>query len=96
MVNDKVIRIAGCLPVDTSRLPQLGDDAPIPVAQQDDTLGKCARCGQDVWIGPRKLFLASLGLIEIACYVCAIEALSGAGEITMVNLNPGRPDRPRR
>lgn len=93
MAERRVIQIAACRPVDTSGLP----DAPglaIPPPMQDDTIQRCDQCGQDIWVAPRKRFLASLGHAELLCYLCAIAAMVGA-TVTLVDLDPDRVERPR-
>lgn len=85
--------IAPCRPVDVSALPVV-PGVEIPAAMQDDTLGRCGRCRQEVWVSPRKRLVAALGQAVIMCYVCALLAVAGTS-IAVVDLDPGRVERPR-
>lgn len=92
--DEKQTVLAPCVPVDTSQMPDIGVPLPGPFA--DDTQGPCERCGQQVWIGPKKLAASQEGAAMIVCYhPCLFLLLAGKGKVPMVNLDPHRREIPR-
>jgi hypothetical protein len=92
-LNPGSVNIAACRPVTLPpelRLPEGVDVGPM----QDDTVRACAECGQDCWVGPVKLSLVDAGKAVVMCMMCAVRVTGGTAPV--VNLNPGRDERPRR
>lgn len=100
MADEPTVWLAACLPVDPTGLADLVEPGvAIPVPLVDDTLMQCQECGRDIWVGPRKKFQASLSAVRLLCYFCVASVFNDAPPGTvmpMVNLNPGRIERPRR
>lgn len=89
--------LAACLPADIRDLPPVpGLKLPVPLV--DDTLMQCPICERDMWVGPRKKFLAALGGCELLCYFCLFDIMHANPEATLVykDLHPERVERPRR
>lgn len=100
-------RIGPCTPADPARLEallaQLRITLPpgvVPVPLVDDTHMVCPACEMGMWVGPRKKAMADAGLVRLLCFVCFIAfAVAEAPELLslpVVNLGPGREERPRR
>lgn len=85
---EEQLMIAACLPVDTSKLPKV--DIPVPKSHVDDTIMKCEKCGQDIWVGPKKRALHDADGCMLACYLCAVRLIQGQEDVAMVDLDPKR------
>lgn len=84
-----IARIAACLPVDTSTLPDIDIPLPVPTVLYSITQCQGEDCGQDIWIGPRQKSVAEADpTIRVLCYKCAVTATVDA-DLNLVNLGGG-------
>lgn len=86
------LKVAACLPVDTSGLPDLG--MPLPKPTDLYSLIQCEACERDMWIGPRQIaHIAELRqretLVIRLCLYCVVAVQSAVGEYEMYSLGGG-------
>jgi hypothetical protein len=94
-LNPAGVNIAACRPVHLPpELLAALPDGVNPAPMMDDTIRECAECGQDCWVGPVKLSLVDAGKAVVMCMMCAVRVTGGTAPV--VDLNPGRDERPRR